>query len=59
MHQVVTVVRWTDFTPGLTSGEIVAIEQFSKSFNPRGMSLPQGGGVPLSFDKGEHRESNH
>ena len=49
MHQVVPVVRWTGFTPGLTSGEIVVIEHLSKSFNPRGMSLPQGGGVPLSF----------
>ena len=51
MHHVVTVVRWTDFTPGLTSGEIVVNEQFSKSFNPRGMSLPQGRGVPLSYVK--------
>jgi DNA repair protein RadC len=51
MHQVVSVVRWTDFTPGLTSSEIVAIEQFSKFFNPWGMSLPRGGGVPLSFVK--------
>ena len=51
MHQIVTVVRWTDFAPGLTSGAIVAIEQFSKSFNPRGTSLPRGGGVPLSFAK--------
>ena len=51
MHQVVPVVRWTDFTPGLTSGEIVAIEQVSKSFNPWGTSLPRGGGVPLSFVK--------
>ena len=50
-HLVVTVVRWTDFTSGLTSGEIVVNEQFSKSFNPRGMSLPQGRGVPLSYVK--------
>ena len=50
-HLVVTVVRWTDFTSGLTSGEIVVNEQFSKYFNPRGMSLPQGRGVPLTFVK--------
>ena len=59
MHHVVTVVRWTDFTPGLTSGEIVAIEQFSKSFNPRGMSLPPRERCSPFFHNGEHRESIH
>jgi DNA repair protein RadC len=47
MHQFVTVVCWTDFTPGLTSGVIVAIKRFAKSFNPWGMSLSLGRGAPL------------
>ena len=51
MHRVVAVVRRTYFAPGLTSGRVVTIEQFCTSFNPRGMSLPPGGGVPLSFAK--------
>ena len=51
MHRVVAVFRWTYFTPGLTSSRIVTIEQFCLYFNPRGMSLPPGGGVPLSFAK--------
>ena len=46
-NQVVTVVRWTDLTFGLTSGEIVVNEQFSKSFNPRGMSFPKGEVFPF------------
>lgn len=47
MHQLVTVVCWTNFTPGLTSGVIVAIKRFAKSINPWGMSLSQGRGAPL------------
>jgi hypothetical protein len=59
MHQVVSVVRWTDFTLGLTSGEIVAIEHFFKVFQPSGdISSPRGRCSPF-FCKGKHHESSN
>lgn len=47
MHQLVAVVRWSGFTPGLTSGEIVAIEQFSKSSTLGECLFPEGEVFPF------------
>ena len=49
MQEVVSLVDWADAVSGFRSGMVVAIQVLSNWFNPWGMSLPRGGGVPLFY----------